>query len=150
MSQSKPIVALVGESNPYGADPDFALYPAPDGCSGQRLCCLILGMRRREYLEAFERVNLCAGPWSLSEARRRAADLLGEGGRFVLLGRKVADAFGVPHARPFSTVDEVLLCLPHPSGLCRSWSEEGAVRRAREAVAAFAPEVAHLLGVSDE
>lgn len=48
--RSKPL--LVGESNPYRSDPHFALYPAPDGCSGHRLCRLILKMGRRDYLEA--------------------------------------------------------------------------------------------------
>jgi hypothetical protein len=55
---SKPL--LVGEVNPYGGDPYYALYPAPDGCSGHRLCYLILGMRREDYLESFERINLVA------------------------------------------------------------------------------------------
>ena len=35
-------VVLVGEQNPYGPDPEFALYPAPEGSSGHRLCCQIL------------------------------------------------------------------------------------------------------------
>jgi hypothetical protein len=30
----KPL--LVGESNPYGGDPAFALYPSPPGCAGLR------------------------------------------------------------------------------------------------------------------
>jgi hypothetical protein len=40
-------IVLVGESNPYGADPYYALYPAPDGSAGHRLCCLVLGMTRK-------------------------------------------------------------------------------------------------------
>lgn len=142
-------VILVGESNPYGGDDYYALYPAPDGCSGHRLCCLILGMDPDDYLEAFERTNLVRGPWSLSAARARAALLLTAGGRFVLFGAKVCAGFGVPFA-PFTVKDEVLLRMPHPSGLNRMWQEEGAFARARAAVAAFAPEVAHLLGRADK
>lgn len=145
----KPV--LVGESNPYGSDPYFALYPAPDGCSGHRLCCRILGMHRAAYMEAFDRVNLCDGPWSMPRARQAAMSLIGKCAgycKLILLGSKVAAAFGVPFV-PFTAVDEVLLRLPHPSGLCRMWSEEGAVDRARAAVAAFVPEVAHLLGIAD-
>ena len=48
---------LVGESNPYGGNDDYALYPAPNGCSGHRLCLLILGMDPEDYLEAFERLT---------------------------------------------------------------------------------------------
>lgn len=138
-------ITLVGESNPYGGGDDYALYPSPEGCSGHRLCCLILGMRRRDYLTAFARANLCHGPWHLGDARRRAVSLLEGGGRFVLCGAKVCQAFGVPF-QPFTVADEVLLRLPHPSGLCRLWSEPGAVEAARKVVGAFAPEVAHLIG----
>lgn len=138
---------LVGECNPYGGDPYYALYPAPDGCSGHRLCRLVFGMDPDDYLEAFDRINLCAGKWSVREARESAVRLLTAGGRFVLLGAKVCDGFGVPFV-PFTVQDKVLLRLPHPSGLNRRWAEPGAFDRARAAVAAFLPEVAPLLGRS--
>ncbi len=144
----KPL--LVGESNPYGADPYYALYPAPDGCSGHRLCCLILGMSRKSYLEAFDRVNLCDGPWSLPEARERAVQILTERigeCKLILCGQKVCTAFGVPFA-PFTVADEIMLRLPHPSGLCRLWGEAGAFQRARDAVAAFVPHLLPILGVT--
>lgn len=70
----KPL--LVGEANPYGSDPAFALYPSPPGCSGDRLCRLVMGLDPDDYLERFERANLCPRRWSLAEARTRAADLL--------------------------------------------------------------------------
>lgn len=141
---SKP--TLVGESNPYGPDPDFALYPAPDGCSGHRLCCLILGMFRHDYLEAFDRVNLCDGRWSIRNARLRAEELSRQPGRFVLLGAKVSAAFQVPFV-PFEVSEGgTMLVLPHPSGLCRLWGEPGAFEKAREAVRRFAPELAPLIG----
>lgn len=138
---TSPRVTLVGECNPHGADPYYALYPAPDGCSGHRLCCLILGMRRRDYLEAFGRTDLCAGQWSARVARSEAEQL---SGRLILLGSKVTSAFGLEF-RPFGVQGDRLV-LPHPSGLCRLWSEPGAIDAARKAVAEFVPQIAPLLG----
>lgn len=144
----KPL--LVGESNPYGADPKFALYPAPDRSAGHRLATQILDMDRRRYLQTFDRVNLCAAGWSLVEARQRARQITRErdflndapdgAGRsravVILLGAKVCSAFGVPFA-PF-TEDTThgdpcvrLLVLPHPSGLSRLWNAVGTYTRAR-------------------
>lgn len=138
---------LVGENNPYSADPRHALYPYPPGCAGARLCA-ILGMSRRDYLAAFERRNLLAqAKWSVPAARTAAnalVDELRDGDRLVLLGAKVAAAFGfrfelvVEHrvALPGS-VNYRALVLPHPSGLSRAWNEPGTVARVREAVARF-------------
>lgn len=146
---TKPL--LVGEANPYGGDPDFALYPAPDGCSGHRLCTLILKMRRADYLREFERVNLCPYKWYMREARERAADLRTWRGPLILLGAKVAWAFGFDPFVPFTISDGgKTLVLPHPSGLCRTWNEPNAFVRARELVAKVVPSIAHLLGVSDD
>src|SRR5438552_4023849 len=126
----KPL--LVGEMNPYGGDEYYALFPAPDGCAGHRLCCHILGMHRKSYLEAFERRNLCWGRWSMAEAYRRAAELRLHRGPLILLGSKVARAFEFVPFEPFTTADAGrTLVLPHPSGLCRMWNEPGAVERAR-------------------
>lgn len=134
-------VVLVGESNPYGADPAFALYPAPDGCSGHRLCCLIFGMQRARYLDVFERVNLCAGAWSMAEARRKADEIMSEeDARVILLGAKVSKAFDVPFV-PFEIYEGgTVLVLPHPSGLNRMWGLPGAIDKARAAMTAFVPE----------
>lgn len=143
-------ITLVGESNPYGADPYYALYPAPDGCAGHRLCTLVLGMHRRAYLDTFERVNLCDGKWSMPSARKRAQELWVKPVKYILFGSKVARAWEVDPWEPFTVIDGgTTLLLPHPSGLCRLWNEPGAFERARAAVAAFAPEIAHLLGVSE-
>jgi hypothetical protein len=147
-------ITLVGELNPYGGDDYFALYPAPDGCSGHRLCKLVLGMRRDVYLDTFERVNLCEGKWSVKEARVQAESLWTspDAGRFILLGRKVCDGWRIPF-KPFSIFDvfedTAVLVLPHPSGLNRLWNAETFLR-ARLAVAAFVPEIAHLLGQAEE
>lgn len=146
--KSRPV--LVGEANPYGGDPYYALYPSPDGCSGHRLCCLVLGMTRVAYLRTFDRVNLCPRDWSMKLARAFACNNVGK--RCVLLGAKVCKAHCVPYV-PFTQqlfVGEPVLVLPHPSGLCRLWNEPGAFGRAREAVGEFLPEIRELLGVGGD
>ncbi len=146
----KPLI--VGESNPYGGDDYYALYPLPEGCSGHRLCCLILGMRRTDYLDVFDRCNLVQGKWSLKAAKIRAEQLIDgglSGGNeeqpIIILGSKVAAAFSLPF-RPFEQFGEDLLVLPHPSGLCRLWHEPGAIERARVAVLKMAPELEPFIG----
>lgn len=147
----KPL--LVGEANPYGGDPEFALYPSPPGCAGDRLCRLVMALDSDDYLARFDRANLCARSWKLTEARSRAAVLGDEylDVPIVLLGAKVCLAFGVAF-KPFSVVDAINLIqrsdvsgtpeapigwtpqyviLPHPSGLSRSWSVSGSYERAR-------------------
>src|SRR6185369_14546902 len=115
----------------------------PDGCSGHRLCCLILGMHQDDYLQAFDRVNLCRGKWSIKAARAKTMELPG---RLILLGSKVASAFGYPF-KPFRLYGHHLM-LPHPSGLCRLWHEPMAFAGARLAVAELVPEVTDLLGAA--
>lgn len=39
----KPL--LVGEQNPYGADPKFALYPYPENSGGERPAIVLLGAK---------------------------------------------------------------------------------------------------------
>ena len=135
----KPL--LVGELNPYGTDPEYSLYPFPEHSAGGRLATIILGLTRAEYLRRFDRVNLCVGKWSMTEARKAAKTIRGDGGLFpggertvVLLGRKVATAFDLGVYPPFSVVKDFHMThvlLPHPSGLCREWNKPDAVERAR-------------------
>lgn len=135
---------LVGESNPYqGPDDDpehtYDLYPAPDGSSGQRLCQVILGLSRRDYLRLFQRRDLLAERWSVPAARASARDLLARSGRstLVLLGGKVCAAFGVPfHPFTYGAASDgrAVAILPHPSGLSRAWNGPGAYGRARRLV----------------
>jgi hypothetical protein len=130
-------VLLVGESNPYGLDQRYALWPRPENASGGRLC-KVLGMTPATYLRTFDRVNLCLGGWNLRDARDVAAGLTHP--RRVLLGRRVAQAHGIKDWRPFEVYDlgplgRDVLALPHPSGRCRIWNEPGAAQRARGAVA---------------
>ena len=151
-------VLLLGENNPYGDDPHFALYPSPVGCTGWRLCHKVLELPADTYLEKFERRNLLQRPkWSAPLARLAARTLLaelGEGARVVVLGARVATALDLP-STPFETydLDACLLparmnlpmiprgvriaVLPHPSGLCRVWGSPNSYERARRSVFAL-------------
>ena len=70
----KPL--LVGECNPYGPDPKYALYPYPRNSAGGRLCRVVFNLPTRVYLEAFDRVNLCATTWSQPAARKKAGEII--------------------------------------------------------------------------
>lgn len=154
VEKTAPRPLLVGESNPYGTDPKFALYPAPERSAGYRLCVEIFGMVRAEYLRRFDRANLCEGSYSTVKARAGFEALLGEYREAViLLGSKVCAAARVgfepytiqryrvdvpePGRRfvePDPTGHLTIVVLPHPSGLCRMWNEPGAIDRARSAM----------------
>lgn len=153
VDRKKPL--LVGEDNPYGSDPQYALYPRPLNASGDRLARKVMGLTAREYLRRFDRVNLCAGKWSAKEASRRAGELVREGRDvYVLLGAKVARAFGATTFEPFTSrtlnvwgpkakvVDppsssQTVIFLPHPSGRCTLWNVAGAFDRARDLLVKF-------------
>jgi hypothetical protein len=128
---------LVGEANPYGGDPAYALYPLPVNSAGGRLCRLIMGLEVRDYLQRFNRRNLCATKWSMPEARRTAGEILGapSGCTVVLFGAKVCSAFDRGF-NPYTIerdpgLSRTLVILPHPSGLSRAWNEPGSFERAR-------------------
>ena len=144
---------LVGEANPRGADPRMALYPLPPQCAGGRLCKL-LGMSVSVYLATFDRVNLMPTPprkWSAPEARRAAEHMLVDHPRafpYVLLGRKVATAFGLKDTPFFQKIDAVgphgayrtFLVIPHPSGLCQVWNDPATVQVLRRLLNPFIKE----------
>lgn len=141
MRRSKPV--LVGELNPYGPDPRWALWPDPPGCAGGRLCHVVLAMEVLRYLDTFDRVNLCTGRWSKADAQDAARRVMRGWGRIVALGAKVAGAFGVPF-EPFTvkslSVDQdecIVAVLPHPSGRSRIWNGVGSYQRARDTVASL-------------
>jgi hypothetical protein len=140
---------LVGESNPYGSDPAMALYPLPEGSSGARLCAA-LEMHPSEYLANFERRNLLLGEetWSESLARWRAARVHADasGLPIILLGRRVARAFGLGDLLFFERVDRggPITLLPHPSGRCRVWCEAETATRARKLAWAAVAQAAKL------
>lgn len=126
---------LVGELNPYGEWRQYALYPHPPGSTGARLH-EILGLSLREYLGA-TRYNLCQGKWSAEKAWERANEIVlsrPSGQWIVMLGRKVADAFGSDV--DFFCTDSNLrfASLPHPSGRCCKWDEPDSVERARSII----------------
>lgn len=128
---------LVGESNPYGSDPRYALYPDPPGCAGWRLCHKVFGLTPKRYIGAFERRNLLeGGRWSVPRAREAAMRIAQESSDapLVLLGARVAAAFDLPF-RPFwVAMDGLVAVLPHPSGLSRAWNDPAAPARARTTV----------------
>lgn len=153
------LAVFVGEQNPYGADPYFALYPRPRGAAGDRLCRLVLGIREAQYLSEFKRVNLCDGPWRIAAARERAFTVVRDATvPVVLLGANVCNATGVPY-KPFTAYRikvgdngfhpcgafehragapmpgeawRMLAVLPHPSGRNLMWNQPGAFERARQ------------------
>lgn len=150
----KPVL-LVGEDNPFGADPRFALYDQPVNSSGQRLRTRILGLTRHTYFgPLISRVNLCGSAWDTTVARQRAASLMssGEYHAIVTLGRKVARAFylsvdffeveAMPSVETIDSYEVVkVLSLPHPSGLSRAWNNPSTYVEARLLLADIAPHV---------
>lgn len=158
---ANPGPILVGELNPHGVDPAHALLDEPRGASGWRLR-MILGLTTESYL-ALRRYNLCTTRWSLRSARTRAQEIRDAhpGRVLVLLGVKVAGAFGLQDGHPFSAVGEsyrdrystreaiamevgerpTYVLLPHPSGLNRAWNEPGAVERTRALMRRVCPEL---------
>jgi hypothetical protein len=133
----KPLI--VGESNPFGGDEHFALYPEPPECS-------VMGLREETYMEAFERANLVRGKWSMRAARERASALRLDGRVHVLLGRRVCSAFGfLPGGwkPPLSVVisNQVFVLLPHPSGFNRMWGDPGLVPACREILRGVLPDI---------
>jgi hypothetical protein len=145
-------VLLIGENNPYGSEPEFALYCYPPGCAGYRLR-RIFGLPQHQYL-ALHRKNLCDGDWSKEAAKKRAFEILSPHAPWrviVLLGRKVTEVFesvALDDAKfvPFSTrvccPGMTLVSLPHPSGAnAGSWSGDKPRARAREIMREVAPEL---------
>ena len=141
---------LVGESNPHSRHPRHALYPLPPNAAGGRLA-RVLGLSARDYLRTFpDRRNLFTGSakWSAPGARDAADEVLRTaplGAVLVLLGAKVAAAFGVDyrttlflprmaHVGTDVPRRRVVLVLPHPSGLCREWNDPHTAARVREAL----------------
>lgn len=154
-------VLLLGEDNPISTAPEFALYCAPNGCAGQRLQDVVLGIPRADYLGIW-RTNLCTDGWKAGAARDRAAQLI-RGAHpwevIIALGVKVTEAVWRASGdserwapfetrRVFTLIDHEnaserrVITLPHPSGRnAATWSKPGAIDRARDLVRAAAPEL---------
>lgn len=141
-----PGPVLVGELNPYGADPRLALFDEPAHSAGGRMRRLICGLHPSTY-RALSRYNLCVGTWDSSRALAKALHLQRScrGRLLILLGRKVSASFGLHRVAPFTLVrpddDTRMLLLPHPSGRCRVWSDPQALLLARGALQRACPEV---------
>lgn len=132
-------LALVGEMNPYGADPRYALYHEPRNASGDRLR-RILGLSVRSYVP-IQKYNLCVGSWSMASARARAGEIWEAHDLIITLGARVRSAFnqliGTPGCSGVGVdliAGHTLVALPHPSGLCRAWNVVENVVDARHTV----------------
>lgn len=101
------------------------------------------GITAERFLRHPRQNLLPRGGWSRPAARASAALLLAEDHDvFVLCGRRVADAFAVPGGWlslvPIPAApDRRALLIPHPSGRCRVWNDEGFRRRARAVLSLF-------------
>jgi len=159
-------VWLVGEHNPYGSKPRYALFPYPERSADGRLLA-ILGMRTGDYMRAFERRNLITDEaksprWSAPRAREAATAIAMEAAAedpFILLGRRVCDAFGLYGVQlpccvlgpsgPTGEFRRTVVAIPHPSGRCRDWNDPGMIGRVRDLVRARIPQVADAIGADD-
>lgn len=138
-------ILLVGESNPYGADPRYALYPLPERSAGGRLA-KFLGLSARQYLRMFpyRRNLLDGGAWSAPRARAAADEIikgLDKTTGLVLFGSKVAAAFGLEFRgqlfKPPQAVGGpgvLAVVVPHPSGRNPIWNDPLTVTLLRESV----------------
>jgi len=130
---------LLGMNNSLSDDPEFDLFPYPEGSAGWRLWKLLPeGTPRRAYLESFERLNLLrAREWDMRAARAAASTVrpMLAGRRVVLLGTEVRAALGFPITPPMiwhNCDDFDWAALPHPSGR-NLWYNSSANRAAASA-----------------
>ena len=145
---------LVGLHNPLNPEPEFALYPLPEGCTGARIADMLRpAFTRSQYLTAFDRVNLLrhdervggkgyAGRLNRARIRLFEHVYAGKYETLVLFGadvwRTVNHAVR-PQRPPWLCWDTVILgkggwrvrflTLPHPSGR-NLWYNEPAFRAA--------------------
>ena len=125
MSEKTAKPLLLGMNNPLSDDPEYDLYPYPEGSSGWRLWKMLPGdPPRAEYLRRFDRRNLLrAREWSAGAARAAAAALLLElrGRTVIVLGSQVRAALDLPRVEPLTwhaceAHGFDWLAVPHPSG----------------------------------
>lgn len=137
-------VLLLGMNNPISDDPEFDLYPYPEGSAGYRLWKMMPdGTTRGEYLHAFERRNLLrARRWDAAAARDAARAMRPslEGRVVVILGTDVRKALELEPAEPLSCNDAGdfgWVAVPHPSGRNRWFNEPANFEAARRVLAAL-------------
>lgn len=147
---TKPL--LLGMNNPLSDDPDYDLFPYPEGSAGWRLWRMLPeGTTRSQYLRAFDRRNLLrARKWSAPAAREAAKLLLPElmerTGYVVVLGRAVRIALELPASEPLdckwynSGGKQYFpwIAFPHPSGRNRWYSDPKNEEAARARLAELA------------
>lgn len=140
----KPL--LLGMCNTLSDDPEYDLYPYPEGSAGWRLWKMLPeGTARKQYLDAFDRRNLLrVREWNSRAAKRAGRVLLPElrGRLVVVLGMEVRVSLGLEQAAPLdvrqSYVDScgfvfeiVWVAFPHPSGHNRWFNEPNNYEAAR-------------------
>lgn len=148
-----PLPVLVAMNNPISSDPKYALYPAPQGCTGHRLWEMLdlyarahwnTFVSKVQYRDAFDRRNvLSQKEWSMAEARVAGAELawsllnrrvvvLGVQTLEALLGKEPRPPWGQwreatvsrPHEVFYTSPGLLRYCLlPHPSGRCREYND---------------------------
>lgn len=136
---TKQHVLLVGEDFGNSAPEYHHDAYALTGASGRRLVSLA-GYQGPNamllYALDFARTNVVvtADQWKDRElvgaGYRRVSEMADEYLHVVLLGRRVARAFGLQDQRLFDFVDHVAV-MPHPSGRSHWWNDPGNERRAR-------------------
>lgn len=134
-------VLIIGMNNPLSSRPDLALWPAPERCTGWRVWRMLTNhseahgygpILRRQYTQAFDRVNLVVGEdWSIRRARegwtrlRMERSDLSAYAAVLLLGaevqRVVLDRIEYPILGQAS--NPKFWCIPHPSGLNRLYND---------------------------
>ena len=135
---------LIGMNNPISLVPGHELYPLPVGCTGHRIYEMLRtntcrDIRRREYLNAFERRNLVVAhnfipPVAKIRAQQMYEELFFTHRTVVLLGNEVRDAFkfaGIPPLliEPQEVGGIVWRQIPHPSGRNLWYNDENNCRK---------------------
>jgi hypothetical protein len=126
---------ILGMNNPRSDDPDHALWPHPNGCTGHRLWQMLSSadpsVTIERYLLAFDRRNLLrTREWNAEAGRMVAGRLLMNaefmGREILVLGDEVRKAFELPK-EPLGVVkmyNATWWQIPHPSGLNRFYNSE--------------------------
>lgn len=122
-----PTGLVIGEMPGRSTSSKLPLFPYPANSSGGRLLKMS-GMSVGTYLGRLERVNLIkdyATTWDHDKAVGNAIDLINstKHTRIIILGDRVGQAFGFVK---FFSVHEykgmIFNCIPHPSGLNRTYN----------------------------
>lgn len=145
-----PVAAIIGEAPGVNTSWKLPVFPFPSNSAGGRLL-KYSELDAAAYLGKFIRKNLYTHlePWSIPTAREKAAEIVSlfqswRVLRVVLLGKRVGEAFGLRLWETGSTTamdfgvgapprsfGVAVTCIPHPSGRCREYNDEDAIRRTK-------------------